>query len=115
CLGQIFRSLGQSDRGKEALTNGIHVPQIGKTLSVILDNITATGVQSVAISAITTLGVFCSIWPDEAALSLSFFPGIVSTLTRLLSPKPSDKPWVKVLVAGVQLFSTLLLRVLGDE
>ncbi|KAF2675548.1 hypothetical protein BT63DRAFT_41268 [Microthyrium microscopicum] len=115
CLSKIYQSLGSSSRGKNALTSAPHVPQIGKTLTVMLENVTDSSLPSVQLVALEAIDSFCKAWPDHVALSSSFFPGFISSLARLLSPKPSDKTFYKPLVAGLEFLSKLLVSVLGDD
>ncbi len=46
---------------------------------------------------------------------MSFFPGIISALVKVLHPKPSEKRTATTLVSALKTATFVITRVLGDE
>jgi TELO2-interacting protein 1 len=115
CLSLVFQAQGESDAGRNSLVSLKNVPHIGKAVSVILESIVRKDADSVVVAALNALQSFCLVWPEIESLSMKFFPGIISGLTKVLNFKPSERRPYTVLVAALKVYSLLLHRVLGDE
>lgn len=115
CLSHIFSALRVSPGGKNALLSTAHVPQIGKTLSTILSSINGGSTGKVRVAALGTLDSFRAAWPDQQSMSLKFFPGIISSLTKILSPKPSEKVLFRTLKLALEILSNIMVQTLSDQ
>ncbi|KAH7041027.1 HEAT repeat protein [Microdochium trichocladiopsis] len=112
-LNALLNAAGSSAAGAAALVDTKAIPTLGHAISVVLDGITdgrTAEIQIEALQAITAL--FASI-KDRAALA-TFFPGIVSALSKLLSPPISPKAQRKVLIQGLEEMKNVLTGMLGD-
>jgi hypothetical protein len=115
CLGLVFQAQAHSNDASDALVALKNVPHVGKTLSVLLESIVRKDADKVIAAALDALEAFCIVWPDPDSLGMKFFPGIISTLTKVLNFKPSERRPYPILAAALKVYSLVLLRVLGDE
>jgi hypothetical protein len=113
CLAAVFSSLGQEEKGREALTTTATVPHLGKAASVILDGALDGSSDTIQLSAISALREFCRALSDRDALATSFLPGIMSCLTKILTPKASRRS-SKMITACLELLADLLPRIFSD-
>lgn len=95
------------------LTDAQIIPSLGHTVSVILDGVTDGSTPEIKLEALQAMSaVYTTIKQDE--LLATFFPGTVSSLSRLLSPPLSTKAQQRVLVSGVNVLRVVLTKVLSD-
>jgi hypothetical protein len=113
CMYAVFRTLGKKEGGRNALTKTVTVPHLGKAASVILDGVLEGSSDLVQLSAINALQAFCDSLSDLDALATSFLPGIMSCLTKVLTPKASKRS-SKVLSASLKVLTGLLPRIFDD-
>ncbi|KAL6717021.1 hypothetical protein ACLMJK_004935 [Lecanora helva] len=110
-------SLVDASRGSFLGTKSIspeNFPVLGHTVTVVLDGITdgpSVKVQLAALDALKTLIVRIQ---DYEALR-SVFPGTVSSLTKVVSPKSKTKPSYKILTASLHNLTQVICRVIDDE
>ncbi len=114
CLSTLFVCVSGSPKGWESLTDAANIPAIGHAVSVMLDGAAEGPSLEVQLSALTALQAFCSGLSDREALA-NLLPGIVSSLTRILTPSSSTRRSHKIAVLGFQVLSLVLQRVLNDE
>jgi hypothetical protein len=114
CLAAVFSSLSQDEEGMEALLNTSTVPHLGKAASVILDGALDGSSDAIQLSAISALQNFCQALSDRDALATSFLPGIMSCLTKILTPKASRRT-SKMLEACLGVLTDLLPRLFSDQ
>lgn len=96
-----------------ALTDAKIIPSFGHTVSVVLDGVTDGSTPEIQLEALQAISaVYTTIKQDEVLAT--FFPGAVSSLSRLLSPPLSTQAPRRVLVAGVNVLKIILTKVLGD-
>ncbi|KAF2434605.1 ARM repeat-containing protein [Tothia fuscella] len=113
CFRAVFQTLGYEQAGQEALTNTATVPHLGKAASVILDGVSDGSSDVVQLAAIEALEAFTKALSDLDALATSFLPGIMSCLTKVLTPKAAKRS-SKVLAASLDVLGYLLPRIFND-
>lgn len=120
-LGTIaFESLGSLFRASHGGFLGIasvkseDVPILGHTVSIILDGIKEGPSVKVRLAALKTLDTFLDLLADHEALK-NVFPGIVSSLTKVLSSKSGSSSPFNILKAGLDILTKLLCLVIGDD
>lgn len=109
----VVKATGSSTAGAASLVEAKSIPALGHAVSVVLDGITSgrtPGIQIEALRAIESLYIAIR---DRSALA-TFLPGIVSALSKLLSPPIAPKTQRRVLVRGIEVLATILAAVLGD-
>jgi hypothetical protein len=114
CLGSTFEALSASTEGKKQWQGESHMPQLGQTLSTILDALVEGAnfdIQKAATGAMKLL--VTSI--DEQDVLAGFLPGIVSKLTKVLTPKTTQRRSHEVLVECVNILTLLLQSTVSDE
>jgi hypothetical protein len=114
CMTLVFEALGESQDGRDFLSSLPNVPHIGKAVSVILDLLVQTITEPLRIATLLALKSFYRAWPDLNAMSSSFFPGIVSSLAKALTPSTSKAIGSKALVLAIEILSDLITTVLAD-
>ena len=114
CLHSLFDSLGQSTEVKRSLTEATNVPALGHTVTVLLEGVTNGTSDRNQLAAVAALDALLScLWDREAVAS--FFPGMVSALTKALQTNTRSRRSYRFLEAGIDLFSRLLRTVLSDS
>lgn len=95
------------------LTDEKIIPSFGHAVSVILDGITEGSTTDIQLEALQTLlAIYTTIKQDE--ILATFFPGTVSSLSRLLSPPASTKSQKRILFSCINVLRVVLTKVLGD-
>ena len=114
CLSLLFASLGQSRSGKESLVSTANVPQLGHTVTVILDGIvegSSSDIQRSALSGLQSL-LYCL---SNHNILVNFFPGIVSSLTKVLNYSATSKRTYKLLEGALKSLANLFIFVIDDK
>lgn len=114
CTTQLFTEASRTDQAKQAMTATANIPALAEAVLVMLDSLTDSKATSVRLHAVTALKALNDAIPDDDALA-SFFPKLVSSLTRLLTPSSSNRPSFRVVEQGLGLLTSLLLRLLSDQ
>ncbi|KAI1085820.1 ARM repeat-containing protein [Whalleya microplaca] len=112
-LTSLVQATGSSSAGAAALVDTNTIPALGHAVSVILDGITSSKTSAIQLEALKTLNALFVAIKDQAALA-TFLPGIVSSLSRLLTLPSALKTQKRVLVGGIVALKNVLTRVLGD-
>ena len=115
CIEAVFQSLSESSDGGRAILAVDNVPHLAKTVAVILDGVYDGSSTDVRLAAISALKAFCGAVTDREALGSSFFPGIMSCLTKVLTPNSKIKRSHKLLIRIFEVLTQLLPFVLGDR
>lgn len=115
CFAENFNALAQSKEGVEALLATSNLPQLGKAIYEILNALKDGASPDIQYAALGAVGAFIPAVDDRAALATSFFPGLVSSLQKVLVPSASAPRTVKLLVTALQTLSDLLVNTLGDS
>ncbi|EON64362.1 hypothetical protein W97_03593 [Coniosporium apollinis CBS 100218] len=114
CLSDLFESLSQSLVGRASLIVTANIPPLGHAVTTILNGITPGGPKEIQLTATTALQAFCLAVTDQEALA-SFLPGIVSSLTKVLTYSTTSRKPYKVLVRGLDVLSRVLRSVVSDD
>lgn len=111
-LTALIKAAGVSAKDPP-LTDTNIIPSFGHAVSVILDGVTGGSTPEIQLEALQAiLAVYITLKQDEVLAT--FFPGTVSSLSRLLSPPLSTKAQRRVLISGVNVLRSVLTKVLGD-
>lgn len=113
CLRNLFAHLDPRSEICEGLNSEANFPQLGQTISTILDAIVASSSiesQIAAAEALTALIRNVASRDTQAA----FLPGIVSKLTKVLTLQSTQRRSPNVLVEALDVLSSLLVNTLGD-
>lgn len=95
------------------LTEANIIPSLGHSISVILDGVVEGGTPGIQFEALQAIQAVYSTLKDDEVLA-TFFPGTVSSLSRLLSPPLSVNAQKRLLISGLQILKVVLTTVLGD-
>lgn len=112
CLFHTFTVLGSADDAREALNSEANFPQLGQTISVILDALIDGGSIEAQVSATNALK---SLVQNVATreVQAAFLPGIVSKLTKALTPQTKQRRNHVVLVGSLEILQVLFQNTLG--
>jgi len=114
CMAELFTNISRYSKGKSALVEIANIPTLGKAILVILDSLTEVKSNVVRLQALMALQALIPSIEDQDALA-SFFPRMVSSLTKLLTPTSTKSASFRILERGLNTLSSLLLRVLCDR
>lgn len=112
-LTELIKATGSSLAGAAALVDTNAIPALGHAITVILDSITDGKTSDIRLEGLGALDALLVAIRDQAALA-TFLPGIVSSLSRLLTPPAAYKHQRRVLIGGINTMKDVLTRVLGD-
>jgi hypothetical protein len=114
CLYHLFSAIKESDETKQLLTNNSNVPQLGHTISVLLDGIEdGTSVES-QVAAVTALNALVQHVLDNE-IEAGFLPGIVSKLTKILTPQTKQRRNANVLTGCLGILELLLSNTMHER
>ncbi|KAI9875309.1 MAG: hypothetical protein M1830_008644 [Pleopsidium flavum] len=113
CLHSLFNGLIRSVEGKQSLTEATNIPALGHTVTVLLDGVTDGISDQNQLAAVAALDALISCLGDREAIA-SFFPGMVSSLTKALQASTRSKRSRKFLEAGIDVLSKLIRMVISD-
>lgn len=112
-LTSLIEAVGSSPAGAASLVGTNAIPALGHAISIILDSITDGKTFDIQFEALRTLDALRVAIRDQAAFA-TFLPGIVSSLSKLLTPPAALKTQRRVLVSGIDALKDVLTKVLGD-
>lgn len=112
-LTSLIKAVGLSSAGSAALVNTNAIPSLGHAVSIVLECITDGKTPEIQLEALRTLNALVVAIKDRAALA-TFLPGIVSSLSRLLTPPVALKHQRRVLISGTNILKDVLIKVLED-
>ncbi|KAI9693546.1 MAG: hypothetical protein M1820_009161 [Bogoriella megaspora] len=113
CLSLLFGCLSQTSSGRDSFVSTANVPQLGHTLSNVLDGCVDGSSNGVQISALEALDNLTRCVEDVTVLA-NFLPGIVSSLTKVLIPSSKSRRSNKVLEDALMILRRLLSTALGN-
>ncbi|KAF2821424.1 hypothetical protein CC86DRAFT_331974 [Ophiobolus disseminans] len=114
CMAELLVEASRTTQGKDAMTATSNVPTLGEAVLVMLDSLTDSKSNNIRLQAIAALKALISAIADDDALA-SFLPKMVSSLTKILTPTSSNRPSFRVVEQSLEVLSSLILRLLGDE
>ncbi|KAF3769920.1 ARM repeat-containing protein [Cryphonectria parasitica EP155] len=111
-LTALIKTAGVSAKDSP-LTDAKIIPSFGHAVSVILDGVTDGSTPEIQLASLLAISaVYTTVKQDEVLAT--FFPGTVSSLSRLLSPPSSIKAQRRVLFSGTNILKLVLTKVLSD-
>lgn len=114
CLGNTFEALRTSTAGKSTWQGESNMPQLGQTLSTILDALVEGANFDIQQAATRTLRLLVASI-DERDVVAGFLPGIVSKLTKVLTPQTTQRRNHEVLVECLDILTSLLQSTVSDD
>ncbi|KAI0424049.1 armadillo-type protein [Xylaria sp. FL1042] len=112
-LASIVKASGSSPSAAAALVEANAIPTLGHAITVVLDGINDGRTPAIQLEALQALNALTVAIKDPTALA-TFLPGIVSSLSRILTPPAALKIRRKVLVQSIDTLRDVLTKVLGD-
>ncbi|KAI4956646.1 hypothetical protein J4E91_000859 [Alternaria rosae] len=113
CTSKLMGATSRTKQGQEAMTAAANIPALGEAVLVMLERLTDSNSNSVKLqSACALKGTVGAIGDDDALAS--FLPRIVSSLAKVLTPHSSIRPGFRVVEQGLEVLTSLLVRLLGD-
>ena len=114
CLAGTFEALHSSDDGRKLWQGEANMPQLGQTLSTILDAL--AGGMGVEIQRAATKSMRALVTSIQGRDVLAgFLPGIVSKLTKLLAPQTSQRRDHEVLADCLDILKDVLKATVSDD
>lgn len=113
CLYYIFIAADSNDELTTFLTSDPNFPQLGQTISVMLDCVHDSGSTEAQVAAVQALEALV-IHVIDREIQASFLPGIVSKLTRVLIPQTKLRRRPTVLIRCLSLLEHLLSNTMGE-
>lgn len=113
CLRHLFDAVADSTEGHKVFTGDSSVPQLGQTLTVVLEAIDQGASVNLQMSASAALAGLLDAVRDRELLA-TFLPGIVSKLTAVLRPQTKQRRNHRVLVGCLDTLRELLGSLLND-
>lgn len=114
CLALALHSLTASRPGKSALTSLSNIPALGHAITTILDGVKNGTTAEVNLQALHVLSLFVNRMSDRDILS-SFLPGILSSLTQVLTPSTQSRRNYRILARSLVIVRDLLANTVADR
>ncbi|KAF9691582.1 hypothetical protein EKO04_010229 [Ascochyta lentis] len=114
CIGQLLAEASRSQSSREALTATNNIPALGEAVLTTLDSLTESKSNSVKLAAVGVVQKLTAATADDDALA-SFFPKIVSSLTKVLTPGSTNRAGFRVIEQSLDVLTSLFLRLLSDR
>lgn len=112
-LTALVAATGASMAGAKSLVDDKNLPSLGHTIMVLLDTVTKGETADIQLEALQALeSTFSSI--KEPNAMATFLPGIVSSLSKLLTPPPAWKTPKRVVIKGIIVLRSVLVSTLSD-
>ena len=114
CLHHLFSVLDVDSETTKLLTDEKNIPQLGQTISVLLDGVEDGQSIETQLAAVTALHALVQN-VLTVVLKASFLPGIVSRLTKVLTPQNKHgRRNARVLTGCLDVFALLLRDTVHD-
>lgn len=114
CMSKLFDALCLTAQGKSSLTETANVPSLSHAIAVIIEGASTGESYEVQRSALTALLSLLEC-VDDIQVRSSFFPGIVSTLTKVLTPSTQVRRHWRILVQSIQILDMLLSSLVSER
>ena len=112
CLSSLFQASNGACLGAKSV-DAKDIPILGHTVTVMIDGVTDGPSVGVRLSALYALDSLVNDITDKEALK-GVFPGIVSSLTKVLSFKTGSKRSYKALTTGLGVLTAVICKVIND-
>lgn len=114
CLKSLFDATRNAVLGDKGAIEAENIPVLGHAITVVLDGTNHGPSVKVQLAACNTLDSMITGISDEEALK-RFFPGIVSSLTKVFQPGSNPTASYKLLQTSLQTLEKILIKVISDE
>ncbi|KAH6625810.1 HEAT repeat protein-like protein [Boeremia exigua] len=114
CIRELFTQVSHSKSAKDALVATNNIPALGEAVLITLESLAESKSNTIKLAAVDVIKSLIPAVVDDDALA-SFFPKMVSSLTRILTPGSSNKAGYRVIEQGLQVMTSLLSRMLNDD
>jgi hypothetical protein len=114
CLYQLFAILSLSSPSSNLLTKETNIPQLGQTISVMLDGVQSGSSREIQTIAARALDALVRNVADSNVRT-AFLPGIASRVTIVLTPSSEQRRDPQCLIVLLGLLSVLIGDLLHDE
>ncbi|KAI9665218.1 MAG: hypothetical protein M1831_002228 [Alyxoria varia] len=105
-LAIVFRSITQTKDGSKALVDTANVPAIAHTVTTMLRGVADTKSNNVSLAGAEAISSFVTCINDREVLA-SFFPGIISSITKTVTPSQEVRRPCKVLQLCLNVITRL--------
>ena len=113
CMCHLFSVVSANTETAKLLRSEANFPQLGQTISVILEGIHNGGSIEAQVAATNALIALVENVTDTE-VQASFLPGIVSKLTKVLTPQTNSRRNHTVLVGCLKVLQFVLRNTMGD-
>ncbi|KAF2993424.1 hypothetical protein E8E13_000112 [Curvularia kusanoi] len=114
CIRDLLNETSRSQAAREALTAANNIPSLGEAVLVTLDSLAESQWNSIKLAAVDVVKHLGTAIVEDDALA-SFFPKIVSSFTRILTPGSTNKAGYRVIEQGLEVLTLLFTRLLSDR
>lgn len=114
CISELLHEASRSQPARDALTATNNIPALGEAVLITLDSLAESQWNSIKLAAVDVIKQLNTAIVEDDALA-SFFPKIVSSLTRILTPGSSNKAGYRVVEQGLEALTLLFTRLLSDN
>lgn len=113
CSASLFHVSDAGGLSVRGSVDPANFPVLGHSVSVLLDGVSNGPSTKVRQAALKALDALVSNFSDQEALK-NFLPGIVSSLTKLLSSGKKGKGPFRILEGSIQVLDKVILKVISD-
>lgn len=113
CSASLFQVSDAAGLSVKGSVDPANFPVLGHSVSVLLDGVSNGPSTKVRQAALNALDALVSNISDQEALK-NFFPGIVSSLTKLLCSGNRIKGPFRILEGCIQVLDKVILKVVSD-
>lgn len=114
CLRSLFTATGSAGLGEKGAIKPENIPVLGNAITVALDGMNSGPSVKVRLAASNALNSMIVGISDEEALR-RFFPGIVSSLTKVARSGSGPTFSFKLLQTSIQALEKILNKVISDQ
>lgn len=114
CLRSLFTATGNAGLGEKGAIEPDNIPILGHAITVILDGMNNGPSVKVRLTASNALNSMIIGISDQEALR-GFFPGIVSSLTKVVRSGSGSAVSFKLLQTSIQTAEKTLNKVISDQ
>ncbi|MCJ1428484.1 hypothetical protein MMC29_006394, partial [Sticta canariensis] len=114
CLRSLFAATGNAGLGEKGAIQPENIPVLGHAITVVLDGMNNGPSVKVRLAASNTLSSMIIGISDQEALR-GFFPGIVSSLTKVVRSGGGSTVSFKLLQTSIQTLDKILIKVISDQ
>lgn len=114
CLERLFGVLDATSEAADRLASEAYRPQLGMTISTLLDATLDGGSVEVQTAGVKSLQALLKNVANRD-IQAAFLPGIVSKLTQVLTPQTKQRRHHSILVSSLQILHFLFANTLSTK